>query len=123
MVETSTDFREDVNIVQSVGVSNEVKPRRTQQTVHSREKTNGSGDLSASEWNGLFQVTRKCTKRLYIKSRENGVCLIPTGSANLSYTHSLEFYFTLASEAVTAGMMCPLCRDTILLQLRTSLSS
>lgn len=79
MVETSTDFKKDVNTVQSRGLSSEIKPRRTQQTVHSREKANGSGDLTASEWNGLFQVTRKCTSRLSIKSREDGdKCLFST---------------------------------------------
>lgn len=79
MVETSTDFKKDVDKVQSVGLSSEIKPRRTQQTVHSREKANGSGDLTASEGNGLFQLTRKCTGRLSIKSREDGdKCLFNT---------------------------------------------
>lgn len=47
VVKTSTDFKEDVDTVQSMGVSREIKPRGIQQTVHSREKANGSGDLTA----------------------------------------------------------------------------
>lgn len=79
VVETSTDFKKDVDTVQSIGLSSEIKPRRTQQTVHSREKANSSGDLTTSEGNGLFQVTRKCTGRLSIKSREDGdKCLFNT---------------------------------------------